>query len=730
MTEAAMFQPLSLEETAAADAARGGVVGTAQRLDDKPVPIVPVPPDAPPIQYRHREHGEPSKAWPYHDAQGRLIGYVCRWDVINSKGEPDKEIRPVCYCELGDGRRAWRSAGMPCPRPLYQLPGILARPDARVLVVEGEKAADAAAKLFPELVATTPPHGAQSPHKADWESLRGRHVAVWPDSDEAGGKYAETVSRLCTDSGAASVAIVNVPAAFPAKWDLADVPPDDWDADRLRELLDAAEPWEPEAVPLDTEALLTELAALPLIEYDRRRQRDAKRLCVRVATLDAEIAKRRPAGEEDKGSGGLFADLEPWPDPVDGAALLDALAAAFIRHVVLPDGAADALALWVAFAHAHAAAQVSPIMALLSPEKRCGKTTCLTIIQALAPRALPTANITAAALFRTVEKWGPTVLIDEADTFLRDNDELRGILNSGHARASAFVVRTVGDNHEPRHFRTWAPKAIAFIGALPDTLADRSIPVRLRRKRPDEIVERLRLDRMDELTFLKRQAARWAADNLDALRGADPDVPVDLHDRAADNWRTMLAIADRVEGGWRDRARATARAFSSDGDDEASAAVMLLADIRAIFGERGVERIASADLVAALVDMEHRPWPEWRHGKPLTVRGVARLLRRFGIAPGTIRAASGETPKGYRRDQFKDAFARYVPVLSATTPQPAESLDFSQNPIRHKSENVADGKTPKPAESLTCGVVADENPKTGGEGGIEAPVDEEWRAEL
>jgi hypothetical protein len=235
---------------------------------------------------------------------------------------------------------------------------------------------------------------------------------------------------------------------------------------------------------------------------------------------------------------------------------------------------------------------------------------------------------------------------------------------------------------------------------------------------------------MDELTVLNRQAARWAADNLDALREADPDVPVDLHDRAADNWRTMLAIADRVEGGWRDRARATARAFSSDGDDEASAAVMLLADIRAIFGERGVERIASADLVAALIDMEHRPWPEWRHGKPLTVRGVARLLRRFGIAPGTIRAASGETPKGYRRDQFKDAFARYVPVLPATTPQPAESLDFSQNPIRHKSENVADGKTPKPAESLTCGVVADENPKIGGEGGIEAPVGEEWKAEL
>ena len=109
---------------------------------------------------------------------------------------------------------------------------------------------------------------------------------------------------------------------------------------------------------------------------------------------------------------------------------------------------------------------------------------------------------------------------------------------------------------------------------------------------------------------------------------------------------------------------------------------------------------------------------------------MARLLKPFRIAPGTIRTPEGGTPKGYHRDAFEDAFTRYLPIPSATTPQPAESLDFSQNPIRHKSENVADGKTPKPAESLICGVVADENPKTGGEGGIEPPVDEEWRAEL
>jgi hypothetical protein len=102
------------------------------------------------MDYRHREHGEPSRAWAYHDASGQVVGCVLRWDFTNSDGEPDKAILPVCYCDLGDSRRAWRPVGMPTPRPLYRLPDILARPDARVLVCEGEKAVDAATKLFPD----------------------------------------------------------------------------------------------------------------------------------------------------------------------------------------------------------------------------------------------------------------------------------------------------------------------------------------------------------------------------------------------------------------------------------------------------------------------------------------------------------------------------------------------------------------------------------------------------
>ena len=266
-----MFQPLAVEEVAAA----AGVGAGADKV--KPRPIVPVPEDAPDMNYWHREHGEPSRAWPYHDAGGQVVGYVLRWDFTGNDGTSDKDIRPVCYCDLGNGQRAWRPAGMPAPRPLYRLPDVLSRPDARVLVVEGEKAADAAARLFeglyitedslvktknsvkttenavtdsnsgmvPELVATTPPHGALAPHKADWTPLKGRHVVVWPDHDKSGAEYAEAVARLCTDSGAASVAIVPVPPDFPPKWDVADALPEGWTVERLRELLDAARPVEP-----------------------------------------------------------------------------------------------------------------------------------------------------------------------------------------------------------------------------------------------------------------------------------------------------------------------------------------------------------------------------------------------------------------------------------------------------------------------------------------------------
>lgn len=415
----------------------------------------------------------------------------------------------------------------------------------------------------------------------------------------------------------------------------------------------------------DDETSIQRLSALPPLEYDRRREEEAKHLGIRVSTLDAEVQKRRAEAKPVESACGFsLDDPELWPDLVDGAELLDDLRARVRRHLILPAGADIAVALWILYTHAHDAASISPILAVTSPTPECGKTTLLTLLGALVSRPLPTSNITSAALFRSVEKWRPCILVDEADTFLGDNDDLRGILNSGHNRHSAWVIRTVGEDHEPRPFATWAPKAIALIGRLAATLESRSIHIELRRISEGEHVDRLRNDRLGSLAPCRRKAWRWASDNMVPLRGADPDVPTAIRGRAEDNWRPLLAIADLAGSEWPQMARTAAESLSAGRKGE-TAGIMLLRDIYNLFGEQSVDRLKSEEIAEALGAKEDRPWPEWKSGKPITPRQVARLLEPFGVAPTTIRTMSG-TAKGYLAHQFDDAFRRYLPDRSVT----------------------------------------------------------------
>lgn len=291
-------------------------------------------------------------------------------------------------------------------------------------------------------------------------------------------------------------------------------------------------------------------------------------------------------------------------------------------------------------------------------------------------------------------------MIDEADTFLRQSDELRGIINSGHTHDTAFVIRTVGEDHEPRRFATWSPKAIACIGDAPDTIEDRAIVIHMRRKLPSETVTRLRYK--DRYRELGSQCLRWLADHIDALRAAEPDLPGELNDRAADNWTPLLAIADAAAGKWPKRARDVAKALSGgEQTEDTSARVQLLADICAVFEARKLDCIRSVDLVDALVDMEDRAWPEWRKGKPLTATQLARLLRPFGISPGTRRGGD-DTFKGYVRDKFNDAFRRYLPARAVTRSQPAPGSHLSKDQSGNTAPNVTASNSPKSAPHKGC----------------------------
>ena len=442
-------------------------------------------------------------------------------------------------------------------------------------------------------------------------------------------------------------------------------------------------------------------------------------LSASVASAQSAPRDAKDGGNEPQGSAVAFAPVEPWPEPVDGAALLDEIAATVARYIVLPTGAAEAIALWVLHTHTHATAYVSPLLAITAPEKRCGKSTVLSLLARLVPRPLPTSNISPASVFRVVEEHAPTILIDEGDTFLRDNDDLRGLLNSGHTRDAAFVVRTVGDKYEVRTFTTWCPKAIAAIGSLPDTLADRSIPITMHRKAPGERVERLRLDRLGAICEpLRSRAARWAADTAGTLRDADPDVPEALNDRQADNWRPLFAIADAAGGHWPDHARRAALATSGRIEEDTTPAIQLLADLRDLYAERTDDIIPSSAIAAHLGTLEGRPWPEWRHGQPISPTGVAKLLKRFGIFPRKDRVGS-KTVRGYHRTDLEDAFSRYLPPQTATTATRLQDNELQHSQIATPRADVAVAKTPKSLPFNDVAVVAAAG---GGDGANEEPA--------
>jgi putative DNA primase/helicase len=409
------------------------------------------------------------------------------------------------------------------------------------------------------------------------------------------------------------------------------------------------------------------LAGLPIDDYEAERKAAAEKLGMRASALDGVVKTiRQPL------TGGLMhiRAVEPSPDPVDGAQLLEDLVATIERYVKLPTGGAVTAALWVLHGHTIEATYLSPILLITSPVYGCGKTSLLTVLRELVQRPLPTSNISPAALYRCIEAYQPVLLIDEADSFAKLSDELRNILNAGHTRAMAYVVRTTGDNHEPKSFSTFGAKVLAAIGKMPPTVVSRSVQIKLKRLAAGESVERLRLDRLDHLKPLAQRAARWAIDHLDQLRAADPDIPPTLRLRHADNWRVLFAIADAAGGDWPRLARHAAELLDEPDDDD-TLSLVLLGDIRELFEQRGVSHLSSQDIVQHLVSLENRKWAELNNGKQLSKNRLAALLKQFGVTPRGVRVGD-RTPKGYHLADFTDAFSRYLPPIE---PQQRNNAD-------------------------------------------------------
>ena len=358
-------------------------------------------------------------------------------------------------------------------------------------------------------------------------------------------------------------------------------------------------------------------------------------------------------------------EVEMWPDPVNGAEVLDAIAEAFSRYVVLPAGAAEASVLWTAHTHCCDVFQCTPRLNLSSPEKGCGKSTLRDVIGLFVPRPLSTEHLTPAVLFRLIDGQQPTVLADECDAWLLENENLRGLLNAGHRRGGQ-VFRYDGKLGAVRGFSVHAPVVLCGIGKLPGTLHDRSIIIPLERARPGEIRERFDSRRTEREIELHRKLARFCADNRARLEQCDPVLPAGASNRLADNWRPLFAIAEIAGGNWPGRvATAFAKLAVKDKEEQGTGA-MLLADIQQVFTTRKAVRMSSQSLVEALCAMPERPWLEAHKGHRINEIWLAASLRAYRITPTTIRIGR-ICKKGYQVADFKDAFERYAPQVELSS---------------------------------------------------------------
>jgi hypothetical protein len=431
-----------------------------------------------------------------------------------------------------------------------------------------------------------------------------------------------------------------------------------------------------EKAPTGAETEVTRLAVLSILAYGQERKAAARKLDLPLDFLDTAVAaarRERATTDDGKGHAITFEEVIPAFEQVDGADLADRLIAVFTRFAALPKHGATALTLRTLFTYCLDLFQIAPRLDLSSPEKQCGKTTTLSLLNRLAFRAALSSNISPAAIFRVIARHKPTLLIDEMDTFIEANEALRGILNSGHTKEAASIIRCEGDDHEPKRFSTWAAMAFAHIGKIPDTLEDRSIRLPMRRKLPSERVESLRqtgpaaVALHEELSTLRREMMRWIEDHSGTIAAATPSTVEGLSDRASDNWLPLFAIAEVVGGTWPKKSQEAAASLSGHGTtDNQSIKVELLIDLQTIFngtyvpGGKPVSRVSSADLCTFLALMEDRPWGTWKHGKPITQVQLARLLKPFGVSSRTIKREGQVDAKGYLIEDFADAFTRYI----------------------------------------------------------------------
>jgi len=397
---------------------------------------------------------------------------------------------------------------------------------------------------------------------------------------------------------------------------------------------------------------------------------------VALVPLVAAVADGRSNGAPGLSSHDtVVADIPGWtPDGVD---LLRELREELTTYVVFPtEESADAVTLWIAATHAQIAWQHAPRLAVCSPEKRCGKSRLMDMASETVHNALITVNASPPAIYRSIElKDPPTLLVDEADTIFGKkasdaHEDLRALLNAGHQRNRPALRYDVTARRVVAH-PTFSMSMLAGIGDLPDTIMDRAVVIRMRRRAAGESVRPYRTRRdQPRLNRLRDRLAAWLEPFRAWLAGHEPRMPVE--DRAADTWEPLVAISDLVGGDWPTRARHACEFMVSaeEGTGEAvSLGLRLLADLRDVFGD--AVHLHTSDILEGLHEIEDAPWGDF-YGRPFNPHDLSKMLRPYGVVPVNVRVGQ-ISKKGYKKDHLWDVWGRYLPGVPALPQNPATS---------------------------------------------------------
>jgi hypothetical protein len=378
-----------------------------------------------------------------------------------------------------------------------------------------------------------------------------------------------------------------------------------------------------------------------------------------------------------------YPPIEPWHESVSGQELADEINSIFRKYVSLPDGASDALTLWVLHTYIFNAFEYTPRICIISPEKRCGKTLVLQILESLSFHPLNVSNITAASAFRFIDEHKPTMLIDEADSFFKKSDELRGVVNAGY-KWNGAVLRCVivGKNIETKKFLCFAPCALASIGRLQDTIMDRAVIITMERKKETESVALLRSRILnDEVCDLRRKCIRFMIDIADEAGQLRPELPSWLNDRESDIWEPLFSIAALISDKWRDKAYESAKILTraQDDMDKESTRTQLLSDIRTVFAEEKSDWLASKKLIELLNEIDDSPWGDYNHGNGINASYLGFQLRQFRIKSEQV-WRNGIRCRGFGLEMFSDVFRRYLsdPESDCAVVPPVEKPDSAQ----------------------------------------------------